>query len=384
VPGVAKGVSCEGILGSYYSNDVSCGGGIEYFSVVGVHLKDSSDVFPLASVDVQSPGTGFEGALIDSEKVQVAVDVAGDLEGEGDEGSFRVALDGYFLLLVVGLMRDDIGSIEWRGQIRQDGVEQSLDAYVLECRADENGIQLVAQGAFPDGRMNHMGGDGLVVDVGIHEVFIVFGGHFEHLAPALLGGDKQVFGDVGFLEGCAQLLALVEDGSHFYEVDYAGERALRPDGQLQDDGIGEQFIADAIDGHLEVGPGLIHLVNEAQARQVVLLSLSPDGLGLCLDTFAAVEHCHGAVEHTERAFDLGGEVDVSRGIDKVYFKFLPRAPGGGGGDGDSSFLLLFEIVHNGGAVVDLAHFVGFSRVIEDPLGDGGLAGVDVGHNAYVS
>jgi hypothetical protein len=51
---------------------------------------------------------------------------------------------------------------------------------------------------------------------------------------------------------------------------------------------------------------------------------------------------------------------------------------------DPALLLLLHPVHDGSALVDLAHLVGAARVVEDPLGRGRLAGIDVGHDADVA
>jgi len=62
------------------------------------------------------------------------------------------------------------------------------------------------------------------------------------------------------------------------------------------------------DGALEVGADAVHLVDERDARHLVVVGLAPDGLGLRLDTGDGVEHRHRAVEHAEAPLDLGGEV----------------------------------------------------------------------------
>ena len=68
---------------------------------------------------------------------------------------------------------------------------------------------------------------------------------------------------------------------------------------------------------VEVGAGAVHLVDEADARHVVLVGLAPHRLGLRLDAGDAVEHGDGAVEHAQRALDLDGEVDVAGRVDDV-------------------------------------------------------------------
>jgi len=53
-------------------------------------------------------------------------------------------------------------------------------------------------------------------------------------------------------------------------------------------------------------------------------------------------------------------------------------------DGDTPFLLLVHPIHRRLAVVDLADFIRLSGIIQDALGGGRLAGVDVRHDADIA
>ena len=116
-------------------------------------------------------------------------------------------------------------------------------------------------------------------------------------------------------------------------------------------------ITDRLDGELEVGSQLIHLVDEADARNIVLVGLAPHGLGLGLNALLAVEDRDGAVEHAQGALDLDREVHVAGGVDDVDLVVFPETGGGRGGDGDTALLLLLHPVHGRGAVVRLADLV---------------------------
>jgi hypothetical protein len=86
----------------------------------------------------------------------------------------------------------------------------------------------------------------------------------------------------------------------------------------------------------------------------------------------------------ERALDLTGEVDVPWRVDQVEPAAVPVAAHCRGEDGDPALALLGVEVGDGRAVVDLAALVGGSGDIQDPLGDGGLARVDMGEDGQVA
>ena len=97
-----------------------------------------------------------------------------------------------------------------------------------------------------------------------------------------------------------------------------------------------------------------------------------------------VKEAHGAVQDTERAFHLQGEIHVTGGVDDVNTVFLPSARRSGARDGDPAFLFLFHPVHGRRAFVHFADFVRLAGVKKHALRGGGLSGVDVRHDADVA
>ena len=155
------------------------------------------------------------------------------------------------------------------------------------------------------------------------------------------------------------------------------ELVLAPDRKLDHGRIRAEAVDDHLDAALEVRAEAVLLVHEADARDLVLVGLTPDGLGLRLDAGDAVEHHDRTVEHAQRALHLDREVHVSGRVNDVDAVIFPEAGRGGRGDRDPALLLLGHPVHRRGAVVDLADLVDLLGVEEDPLGHGGLARVDV-------
>jgi len=132
------------------------------------------------------------------------------------------------------------------------------------------------------------------------------------------------------------------------------------------------------------GADLVHLVAEDDARDLVLVALTPDRLGLRFDALIAVEHAHRPVEHAQAAFHFDGEIDVAGRVDDVEPLVLPEGGGRGRGDRDAALLLLLHPIHGRGAFMHLAHLVALAGVVEDPLGRRRLPGIDVGHDAEIA
>ena len=82
---------------------------------------------------------------------------------------------------------------------------------------------------------------------------------------------------------------------------------------------------------------------------------------------------------------LYGEVHVAGGVDDVDAVVFPEAGCGSGGNGDAALLLLLHPVHGGGAVIRTSPILWLVRGVdrECARGRGGLAGVDVRHDADV-
>ena len=188
----------------------------------------------------------------------------------------------------------------------------------------------------------------------------------------LLEGRQPVLLDVGHLDHPDQVDDAVEDVPHH-------------DRDLQiGTGWAPEPLAHHPDRPEEVGPDPVHLVDEGDPRDPVLVGLAPDGLALGLDPADRAEDGDRAVEDPERPLDLDREVDVPGGVDQGDLVVVPIAGRGGRGDRDPPLALLLHPVHRGGAFVHLAHAVDLPREVEDPLAERGLARINMGHDADIA
>ena len=357
--------------------------------MVGVHHQQAPDALGAPGRGVEHAAARGELAGVDAEVGQLAdVGVGHHLEAQGGEGSVVVGgalgLGRPAVLALLGRLEPlHGGHLERRGEQLDDRVEQRLDALVLEGGTAENRSDLDVEGGAVQGLDDPLVRDLLVVQVGLEELVVVVGAGLDQVGAVLVGGVHEVLGDLGVLELGAELV-LPDEGLVLDQVDDADELGLLADRDLDRERVGAEAVPHRLDRLEEVGSGAVHLVDVGDPRNVVLVGLAPDGLGLRLDAGHGVEQRDRAVQDAEAALDLDGEVDVARRVEDVDPVAVPLAGSGGGGDRDAALLLLLHPVHDGSALVDLAHLVGAARVVEDSLCGRRLTGIDVGHDADVA
>src|SRR3990167_1370176 len=294
-----------------------------------------------------------------------------------------------WLVVVVGARhRRDVGR---RRHEIDHAVEHALHALVLEGRTTEHRLDLGRDGARADAGLDFHLGQVTRLEVLVHQLFRRLGRSLEHVLAPLLGLFEQLGGDLAVVELHALRGLVPDDRLHLDEVDHTGELVFGTDRDHDGHGVRLQAHLHLVDDLEEVGAGAVHLVDEGQARHLVLIGLAPDRLGLRLHTAHGAIHHAGTVEHAHRALDFNREVDVPGGVDDVdavlgeaQLHALPEAGGGCRGDGDAALLLLLHPVHRGGAVMHFADLVVHTGVEQDALGRRRLAGIDVRGNADVA
>src|SRR4051794_37156119 len=387
--GVGRGQRVAGhdLLDADARGDVAGVHARDLLAVVRVHHQDAADALGAARVDVEDARAGLELAGVDAEVGELADErVGGDLEGQGGERRVVVGGPGLLARLVLALDLDGAGDgrhVDGARQVVEHGVEQRLDALVLERRAAEDRGHLEVERRLADRGLELVDRDLDLFEDELDELVVVVGDLVEQVLARRGGAVGVLVRDVDDVELLAELV-LVDDRLHPDEVDDADEVGLRPDGELDRHGMRREAVDHRLDGLVEVRADPVHLVDERDARDVVLVGLAPDGLGLRLDAGDRVEQRDRAVEHAQRALDLDGEVDVAGRVDDVDAVVVPLARRRRGRDGDAALLLLLHPVHRRGALVDLTDLVGATGVVEDALRRRRLTGVDVRHDPDVA
>jgi len=178
-------------------------------------------------------------------------------------------------------------------------------------------------------------------------------------------------------------LALLEGGVLAREAGEGRCGRAQPDRCAGDEHVGREAAADLLEDAGDVGARAVDLVDEQQGGDPLALERAHEDPGLGLHPLDGREDQNRAVEHPERALDLGDEVRVAGGVDDVDGDVVDLQRDDGGLDGDAAPSFDGEAVGAGGAGVDRAGLVDDPCEVQEPLGQGGLTGVDVGEDAQI-
>ena len=386
----AQGVARGGVLQANNGNDVASGASIDVDSLVGVHLQQAADTLVLVLGSVDHVGTGIKLARVHTQVRELTNEGVGhNLEGQSREGSLRVGFAGVFLAsLGVGAL--DGRNVARSRQVIDNGVEEFLNALVLVSGTHKDRVDLASDYTLAQSSLELFNGELFVHEDLLHEIVVAVGCGVHEL----LAVDGCIVGKLGrdgihrLGVGHALVIGLEVPCGHGNEVDNAPEVVLSAHRQLSGNCIRAQTILHRLNRMQEVGADAVILVDERDARNAIALGLTPNGLRLRLNASDGVENSNGAVENTEGTLDLSSEVNVARGVDDLeaigFAIFLPEAGGSSSGNSYAALLFLNHPVHGGSAIVDLADFVRLARVVQDTLGRGGFAGIDVSHDAKVT
>ena len=116
-----------------------------------------------------------------------------------------------------------------------------------------------------------------------------------------------------------------------------------------------------------VGARRVHFVDEDECGHLIAIEQSPQRFGMALDAVRAGDDEDGVVEHGERTFRFGGEVDVSRSIEQGDGEVGRGDDGRLGEDGDAALPFHGVRVEEGVAVVDAAEFAYLAGSVQQRL-----------------
>ena len=259
--------------------------------------NETSDTLRLVLGGVQHAVAAVRNAGVAAQERKVSDERIGcNLECKSGERLIvaRLALIG----LAVELLALDRRNVNRRRQILDNCIEHCLNALVVECGSAGNGDNLAGNGLLSEGSLDLLLSELLAAEELLHESVVALCGNLNELAAPLLCLLLQVCGDILVLEGNALILVAPDNGLHLDEVYDALEGILSSYRDLQGNRMAVEALLDLLNNAEEVRSGTIHLVDERDAGNVVLVGLAPYSLGLRLNSADRAVNHYGAVEHT--------------------------------------------------------------------------------------
>ena len=381
---IRKRVPGERVGEAHGGDDVAGAGLFEGDPLIAHHPVEAGDPLPLSGGRVGVVLARLEFSGVDANVHEVAVRLGDGLEREGAHRVRRVRLadDGFLRLRVHRL---DRRAVERTRQAVHDEVEQLLDAVEHLAAAAVHGRKRIVERPFAERFDNLLFRNVLAFEHGLHDLVRRAGDGVEHLLPPLRRLGEILFGHVRREELAVRLVGQVpRDEFHSDQVDDPFELVVLPGRDRDHARVRVQFRLHLLDAGPEVRTHAVELVDVRDAGDAVLRRLTPHRFALDFDAALGAEHADGPVEDAQRPLDLGREVHVARGVDDIDRHVAPVDRDRGRVDRDPLLALERVEVGRGVAVVDVADFVLGAAVVENALGRGRLARVDVGHDPDVA
>ena len=117
----------------------------------------------------------------------------------------------------------------------------------------------------------------------------------DELEAGFLSLVLEIVGNLRDIPRGAQIVAPPHQASHLNQVHHPEQIGFEPYRQLHHRGVGPQPLLNGEHGVLEIGPGAVELVDEADPGDAVLVGLAPNRLRLWLHPGDAVEQSDRAV-----------------------------------------------------------------------------------------
>ena len=195
-----------------------------------MHLEQAAETFAAAGTGIDDRCALFRHAGVDADERELAdVRVVHDLEDQRGERLIVAAVTGNGCF-GIGIGALGLPDIDRGRQIIDDGVEEELDALVLERGTAERGNELASDDGGTKRSLDLLLVRGLSVEVEFHNGIVDFGKALDQVIEGFLGFFLIFRGNVVF-DDLRTVLAFVAVGFLVDDLDVADEISFGADGK---------------------------------------------------------------------------------------------------------------------------------------------------------
>mmetsp|Transcript_22907 Transcript_22907/g.40392 ORF Transcript_22907/g.40392 Transcript_22907/m.40392 type:complete len:270 (+) Transcript_22907:926-1735(+) len=172
----AQGVPGGGVLQAHDGDDVTSLRLFDLLTLVGVHQHHAAHALLGLAPRVPHHLTGLHLAGVDPVEGQCSnVGIRRHLEGQTSQLLVRFIQPFQFLIFLLGIFPLGRGQVLRRGQVRANGIQQRLNALVLESSAAQHRDHAESKGALSDAFLEVLCGRRLAtLQVGLQNLLIIF------------------------------------------------------------------------------------------------------------------------------------------------------------------------------------------------------------------
>src|SRR5215472_11337130 len=103
----------------------------------------------------------------------------------------------------------------------------------------------------------------------------------------------------------------------FEKIDASDEVVFSAEGKLEGNGVGSEALAHGADGVVKVSAHLVHLIDERETRNAILVRLAPHGFRLRLHAGNGIKNRDGSVKNAQRTLHFHRKVHVAGRINNI-------------------------------------------------------------------
>ena len=322
-----------------------------------MHPQDTSDAFALARAHVHDGHAIGEFPRIDSAKRQTTDKrIHHNLKGKSRKGLIVIRAAQNLHFSIIRIQPHHRGQIKGTGQVINDRIQQRLNSLILKRRTAKNGNHLLCHCRLTNGGLEHGILDRSIVKKQSHNVVIKISDSLNEDIPGNFRLFNKLRGNIYFFIILPQFI-IINNGFEIDDINHTHKTIFNANRKLNRHGIRAQSILHLRNNACKIRSHTIHFINERNARDVVLISLSPDRFGLRLHASDSTKNRYSSIQHAHRTLYLNGKIHVSGRINYINKTIMPKTGRCSRRDRNASLTLLFHPVHGCGTFVRLTYLV---------------------------